>query len=180
MQKIIPSNTGQPAQTAPTIVTVGHSNYGISTFLERLTAAEVRVLIDVRSLPFSRYCPQFNRRSLEQSVPAAGLGYVLAGEYLGGKSAVSVHDPRFAAEIEHVVSLSKSAGRIALMCAEREPSQCHRATKLAAYILRHRPGVKIAHLLHDGSLTDAAEYESGINPRDLWHELHEAGYGQLF
>lgn len=183
IEPIAPTTRNDPTteSTSPAIITIGHSNYEISLFLERLIAIEARFLVDARSVPSSRYCPQFNRRSLEKSVPAAGLQYVLAGDFLGGKSAVSVHAPQFTAEIERVISISQSEGRVALMCAEREPRQCHRATKLSAYILRNHPGVGVAHLLHDGSVVDAAKYESSINPNDLWHELRrEVGYGQLF
>src|SRR5712691_7792223 len=69
------------------LFTIGHSNITVEQFLELLGRHEVEVLVDVRSAPYSRYCPQFNAAALQRAVEAAGLRYSFAGRSLGGKPA---------------------------------------------------------------------------------------------
>src|SRR5438128_4047002 len=69
------------------LYTIGHSNIRMAEFLDLLSRHGVEVLVDVRTAPYSRYCPQFNRPELRQAIEAAGLRYCFAGKALGGKPA---------------------------------------------------------------------------------------------
>ncbi|MYE82962.1 MAG: DUF488 domain-containing protein [Gammaproteobacteria bacterium] len=66
-----------------TLLTIGHSNHPADIFVRLLGAHAVTVLVDVRSVPHSRFHPQFNRASLAASLPAAGIEYGYIGEPLG-------------------------------------------------------------------------------------------------
>ena len=68
-----------------TIYTIGHSNHEWRDFLVLLHQYGIEMLVDVRSAPYSRYSPQFNRELLAPSLEAEGIGYAFAGEYLGGR-----------------------------------------------------------------------------------------------
>lgn len=145
-----------------TVYTIGHSTHASERFLGLLTGAGVTAIADVRSAPYSRHTPQFNRDTLSQSLAACAIQYVFLGRELGARSG----DPScyengrvqygrlaatelFRAGLDRVVQGSHRF-RVALMCAEKEPIECHR-TVLVAQALAQR-GVPIEHILADGSI----------------------------
>jgi uncharacterized protein (DUF488 family) len=149
--------------TGLSVVTVGHSNGPRENFLELLRAADIDVLVDVRTSPFSRYAPQFNEREFRQAVEESGLRYVPMGEQLGGRPA----DPRLYDDEGHVVyarvarerffldgierlKLGAVSHRIAVMCSEEDPIDCHRRLLIGRVLSAH--GVRVLHLRGNGSL----------------------------
>ena len=67
------------------VLTVGHSNHPLETFVALLQRHGVTTLADVRSAPYSRFNPQFNRKALEGSLETIGIEYVFLGRALGGR-----------------------------------------------------------------------------------------------
>ena len=144
------------------ILTVGHSNHPIARFVELLTQHAVATVVDVRSTPFSRFNPQFNRQSLEAALVSAGICYLYLGEELGARSTDPacyegdrVSYARLAQSAPFKLGLQRvraeaHAHRLALMCAEREPLDCHRTILVSRELTRS--GVVVAHILADGSL----------------------------
>ena len=123
------------------IRTIGHSNHPIERFVDLLKNAGVKLLVDVRSMPYSRRFPQFSRDALTRSLNAANIDYLWEGQALGGKPRA----PRdtFEAGLSRVIQ--RSAGTsLCLMCAEKEPLDCHR-TVLVSRRLAER-GASIEHL----------------------------------
>lgn len=147
--------------SSPSVIyTVGHSTHTIEKFLDLLERNDVTAIADVRSSPFSRHNPQFNKDTLSAELKKRGVAYVFVGKELGARS----DDPScyeggkirygrlaktsvFKAGIERVLSGAQKY-RIALMCAEKEPLDCHR-TLLVSRALEQR-GVSIVHILADG------------------------------
>ncbi|MHB1607771.1 MAG: DUF488 domain-containing protein [Acidiferrobacter thiooxydans] len=142
------------------IYTVGHSTHTIEMLLNLLEQNDITAIADVRSSPFSRHNPQFNKDTLSAELRKRGIAYVFVGKELGARS----NDPScyesgkvrygrlaktsvFKAGIERVLSGAQKY-RIALMCAEKEPLDCHR-TLLVSRALEQR-GVSIVHILADG------------------------------
>jgi uncharacterized protein (DUF488 family) len=139
------------------IKTIGHSNHPIARFVELLKQGGVDELIDVRSKPYSRRFPQFSRERLAESLAVAGIAYLWEGEALGGKPRAA--PPKFEAAIDRV--LERSAERsVALMCAEKEPLDCHRV-HLVARRLAER-GADIVHLLADGTVWPHRDVEEAL------------------
>lgn len=68
-----------------TLYTIGHSNITLEDFLANLRAHNISVLVDVRSAPYSRFVPHFNKNVLEASLKENGVDYRFAGESLGGQ-----------------------------------------------------------------------------------------------
>ncbi len=148
--------------TAPQVLTIGHSNHSLEAFLELLASNGVTAVADVRSAPFSRFCPQFNRDALSAALKEHGIRYTCLGRELGGRSAdpACYRDGQIRYELVARTSLfrdglarivdSAARHRTALMCAEKEPLDCHR-TLLVAPALAAR-GVAVAHILADGEL----------------------------
>lgn len=144
-----------------TVYTVGHSTHTIEKFLDLLERNGVTALADVRSSPFSRHNPQFNKDVLSAELKKRGIAYVFVGKELGARSDdLSCYEGGkvrygrlaktsiFKAGIERVLAGAQKY-RIALMCAEKEPLDCHR-TLLVSRALEQR-GASIVHILADGS-----------------------------
>lgn len=144
-----------------TVYTVGHSTHPIGKFLDLLTRNGITALADVRSSPFSRHNPQFNKEALSAELKKHGIAYVFVGKELGARSddPSCYEDGRvrysrlakttlFRTGIDRVLSGAQKY-RVALMCAEKEPLDCHR-TLLVSRALEQR-GAGILHILPDGS-----------------------------
>ena len=67
------------------IYTIGHSNVDVDEVVRSLEEYEIEMVLDVRSSPYSRFAPQFNREPLAEHLHMAGIEYVYAGQYLGGR-----------------------------------------------------------------------------------------------
>jgi uncharacterized protein (DUF488 family) len=147
------------------IKTIGHSNHPIERFVELLKAGGVERLVDVRSMPWSRRFPQFGRERLAKSLAEAGITYAWEGEALGGKpKAGGGYDdlaarPAFKEAIGRLIAASADTS-LCLMCAEKEPLDCHR-TVLVSRRLAER-GTAIEHLLADGTMKPHAEIEEAL------------------
>ncbi len=149
-------------QDRPTVFTIGHSNHSSERFLALLQGAGITAVADVRSIPRSRRWPHFSRAKIERWLEDAGIAYVFLGAELGGRPddpallregrpdyALMAATPSFRAGLDRVLD-GAARYRIALMCAEREPLDCHRFLLVSRH-LRER-GVCLRHILADGSI----------------------------
>ena len=151
------------------IRTIGHSNHPVDRFVALLKAAGVAVVIDVRSTPWSRRFPQYGRERLAEALAAHGIGYRHEGAALGGRPAgpagggpgyeALAARPAFGAALDRLVA-EAATRTLCLMCAEKEPLDCHR-TVLVARRLAER-GVPVEHLLADGGRRDHAAIEDAL------------------
>lgn len=146
------------------IYTIGHSTHSTEYLIRLLKHHVITALCDVRSKPYSRMNPQFNREELKGSLKDAQIMYVFLGKELGARSDdrscyrngqvqydLLAKTALFKKGIERVME-GASQYRIALMCAEKEPLDCHR-TILVARALAEK-GFPILHILSDGSLEE--------------------------
>jgi uncharacterized protein (DUF488 family) len=154
--------------SAPPLFSIGHSNHPIEHLLGLLTRHGVEVVADVRSRPYSRFVPHFSKERLARRLQEAGMGYLYLGAQLGGKPvrgeapsaapdyASRVAEPGFRAGIERLLAAAQ-AQRVALLCRERDPLECHRF-HLICRCARARVGA-IHHILPDGRVEaqDATE-----------------------
>jgi uncharacterized protein (DUF488 family) len=156
------------------IRTIGHSNHPIERFVDLLKNGGVELLVDVRSVPYSRRFPQFGREKLAKSLEAAGIGYAWEGEALGGKSGGSytaaAARPEFRETLDHLIARATYT-TLCLMCAEKEPLDCHR-TVLVSRRLAER-GAAIEHLLADGGTRPHAEIEEKLLAKNAGGDLFD-------
>lgn len=144
------------------IFTIGHSTHSAEVFVALLRQHQVEALADVRSSPFSRFNPQFNQEAIKQLLKANGIRYVFLGKELGARSEDrSCYDhgrvqysrlaqtALFQSGIGRVLQ-GAAKFRVALMCAEKEPLECHR-TLLVAKALAEQ-GQRVLHIHADGHL----------------------------
>ena len=171
------------------LFTIGHSNHSIEHFLHLLSLHGVSAVADVRSMPFSRYTPQFNQGPLQKAVRGAGMEYVFLGKELGARS----EDPGCYADGKLHFGLVAQTElfrnglarirkgvetyRIALLCAEKDPITCHRMILVCRHLRPHIPVIR--HILEDGSAEENPQAERrlrqslGIQENHLFVTLEE-------
>jgi uncharacterized protein (DUF488 family) len=154
------------------LFSIGHSNIAESLFLAMLREANVSMVADVRSTPYSRFFPWFSQKRLAASLSAAGIGYAAMGEALGGRprderlfrDGVADYEamaaqPDYHAGIGRLLDAA-ARSRICVMCAEREPLDCHRCLLLARSLAERE--LTVGHILHDGSIEPHAATEQRL------------------
>lgn len=150
-----------------TVFTIGHSTHTIEGFVALLRQHGITAVADVRSVPYSRMQPQFNREALIKMLDKSGIGYFFLGHELGARSndkacyengqvqydrlartqAFHAGIERLHVELEH--------HRIALMCAEREPLDCHRTLLVGRELVA--AGMFVVHIHADGHMESHAD-----------------------
>jgi uncharacterized protein (DUF488 family) len=144
------------------LLSIGHSNVPAERFVAMLRGAGVTAIADVRSKPVSRFFPWFSAKALAARLEQNGIGYQSYGGSLGGRprdaklycDGVADYEamarrPEFQAGLDALMA-EAARHRICLMCAEREPLDCHRCL-LVARSLDQR-GLAVGHILHEGAI----------------------------
>jgi len=155
-----------------TVFTIGHSTHSYEHFLSLLRASGITAVADVRTTPFSRHFSHFNEGALRSELKLDGISYVFLGKELGGRPSgrsfycdgVADYEKMaktqmFASGIRRVIEGAKKF-RIALMCSEHDPLDCHRCL-LVGRSLREE-GVKLVHILGDSSLVSHEAIEEKL------------------
>jgi uncharacterized protein (DUF488 family) len=184
---------------AAQVYTIGHSNHPIEEFLRLLAAHGIEAIADVRSRPYSRFNPQFSQKRFSAALEQHGIAYLFLGRELGARNddPTLVVDgrvdygrlaktPRFQDGLARVEEAATRA-RVALMCAERDPLDCHRAILVCPELAVR--GVGALHVREDGRLESRAELETRLlaavapdgEPRtaDLFPDLRDHESEQL-
>jgi uncharacterized protein (DUF488 family) len=155
------------------VFTIGHSNHPSDRFLDLLECHQIQAVVDVRSVPFSRFAPHFNGPELQLLLGQRGIQYVFAGEILGGRPSdpmyyktgvipegkadyLSIVDypaiaqqPWYQRGVQRLVDIAATRAT-AIMCSEENPLRCHRHY-LIENSLRDRDA-KVVHIRRDGTL----------------------------
>jgi hypothetical protein len=155
------------------LYSVGHSNHDWLPFLALLQQAGVTAVADVRSSPYSRRLPHFNREALESGLRAAGLAYIYLGDQLGGRPQdPDVYGPDGRVDYEKVRQtfafrhglerLVQDLERftVAMLCAEDDPLDCHRGLMITPALREF--GVAPLHLHRDRSVESTPEMEARL------------------
>ena len=150
------------------LYTIGHSNHTIEDFVRLLKLHQIEAIADVRSAPYSRYCPQFNKDNLTANLKAADIEYIFLGGELGGKPKdkscyengrvnlkLIAERKEFKQGLE-LLSAESLKHRIAIMCAEKDPLRCHRTFLICRHI---RDNFHIRHIMADGTIEEHTETE---------------------
>ena len=161
------------------IYTIGHSNHTEETFFDLLARHAISAIVDVRSVPYSRYTSQFNREILKGRLNEGDIDYHFMGNWLGGRSDdPSDYDPdgqvqyvllaksgRFQEGLESLVRGAMDR-QIALMCSEGRPEDCHRSLLLAEALREQYPDVDVVHILPSGETQSHEALRNWIANRD--------------
>lgn len=159
---------------AQTIYTVGHNSLGFMQFITLIQANNITHIVDIRSIPYSKYAPWSDKSRLSELLRPFKIRYTYLGHKLGGKksnkplktrqqsvSSQAVYDQA----IQVLLQLSMR-GNLTLLCAEGDPAKCHRQHIIAQTLLDS--GIKVLHILLDGTVKEAwKEEKPAIQPNLL-------------
>jgi uncharacterized protein (DUF488 family) len=170
--------------------TIGHSTHPLEYFIGLLSRHGITALCDVRSKPYSRMNPQFNRETLKKSLEEFRISYLFLGRELGARS----EDPDcyqggkvqydrlartelFQQGLGRVQDGLGKGFQVALMCAEKEPLECHRAILVARQLAALSIDVQHIHAdgkieSHDDALRRLCSMV-GVPERDLFRSTEE-------
>ena len=171
------------------LYTIGHSTHTIDRFIELLSMHEITAVCDVRSDPYSKFNPQFNRETLQTELKRYGIAYVFLGKELGPRS--DAPDCYVEGKVDYNrlsqtglfqeglgrVRQGMKSYRIALMCAEKDPIMCHRTILVCRHF--RAEGMRIRHILNDGSIEENDQTIKRLmkllklQERDLFHSPEE-------
>jgi uncharacterized protein (DUF488 family) len=151
------------------LFSIGHSNIPIERFVALLQQAGVTALVDVRSAPLSRRFPWFSKNNLATRLSRESVSYAAMGDVFGGRPRderlyrdgvadyeAMAKEPHYQDGLARLMT-EAARSRVCLMCAEREPLDCHRCL-LVARSLAER-GLTVGHILRDGAIEPHAETE---------------------
>lgn len=139
------------------IYSIGHGSRKIEDFIELLNHYNIRYVVDVRSKPRSRFHPQYNQKKLHELLNKSGIGYLFLGDKLGGlPSEPDCYDEKghvvynqvknmdfYKEGLTRLVSANEKKIRIACMCSEIDPCDCHRSKLIGASLSDQE-----IHMLH--------------------------------
>jgi uncharacterized protein (DUF488 family) len=168
------------------LFTIGHSNHSLDKFIRLLEDNGIMTLVDVRTAPYSRYNPQFNKENLESVLPQREIQYAWAGKYLGGRPSdptcyKSRALPAEGADYLHEVDYPEVMKRewfvqginrlleladeqtTAIMCSEENPAECHRHHLIAQFLISEHPEVDVRHIRGDGTVFGAKSLHASVN-----------------
>ncbi len=165
------------------VFTIGHSTDRIETFIEYLKCRKIDTIVDVRTTPYSRYATQFNKENLNLILKQHRIFYVYMGEELGARhteasllfddgkvdfSKVATSE-KFQKGISRVEKGIKKGHRIALMCSEKNPIECHRFSLISNYL--HTKGYDIGHLVEKDIFDHKMLQEKLIEYFKTYHKI---------
>lgn len=151
------------------LYSIGHSNQSLEKFVELLSVHGVNCIIDVRSVPASKYSPQFNQEPLKYYLKSRGVMYLYFGDEFGARRTdcldengqvsfeKAVETPLFESGVTRVMKGLEKGFRIAFMCSEANPLECHRFSLVSRYFYEH--GIDVQHILKDSTLASQADLE---------------------
>lgn len=151
------------------LFTIGYSGHSIESFVRLLKRHGVKAIADVRSQPYSRFKPVFNRETLKEALKRNDIAYVFLGDHCGariedpgcyveGKAdyRLIARHPKFQEGLNRILNGLQNY-RIALMCSEKDPLTCHRAILICRNL--RSDNLRIRHILNSGKLEDHEDSE---------------------
>ena len=157
---------------AESLYTIGHSTHAIEYFIEMLLEHRVNCVVDVRSLPASRFNPQYNKKALARSLEDHGISYLHMPDEFGARLtdrrlldqdgkvdfAKVRRSKKFVEGIDAISKRIWDGDNVVLMCSEADPLTCHRFAMISP-ALKH---FKILHILKDKTTVSQAELEKKL------------------
>lgn len=150
------------------IHTIGYGSRSIEQFVAVLQRYEIEYLVDVRSTPYSRYKPEFSKRELEEALEQHSISYLFMGNTLGGQpddehcyvngvvDYEKVKATQFYADgINRLQTAFSQQQRIALMCSEGKPEECHRSKLIGVTLAKGE--IPVVHIDENDTLQSQAE-----------------------
>ena len=146
------------------LLSIGHSQHNVDYFLELLRSHNVNYILDVRSTPYSQFAASYNRENIKDTLKRNGVDYAYMGDYFGARprdySLYSqngyldfekvANSEKFKIGFDNVEKGVKQGNRIAFMCTEKDPIECHRAILVTNEF--YKAGYLIEHIMPDNTV----------------------------
>lgn len=154
------------------LFTIGYSNFKRDEFIKLLKKYHIEAIADVRSHPFSKFNPDFNRDFLKSKLGKNDIKYVFLGDELGARRVETdcyvngkvsyplvVKTSSFKRGISRLLSGIEKM-RIVLLCAEKDPINCHRFILICHNIKNQVRNIN--HILRSGDVERNLETENRL------------------
>jgi uncharacterized protein (DUF488 family) len=167
------------------LYTIGHSAHKIDKFLSLLNLHEIQTVVDIRSVPYSRFHPQFRKSAFENTLNDIDIAYLFLGQKLGGRpedpscypeGALPPKGTRpwprpnydammtkdwFQHSVHDLIEIAQNKVTV-ILCSEENPENCHRHGLVAKYLDQNHPEIQVIHIRGDGSTLTAKQLETQI------------------
>jgi len=163
-----------------TIFTIGHGTLSIEEFVNELKSFGILFLVDVRSKPYSKWCPHFNQDALQAHLKREGIVYEYMGDVIGGlpeDRTCYTNDKVdyikyaqkdfFKGGIARLETASQKEVPVAIMCSEKAPKMCHRYKLIGAELVKK--DIPVSHIVGVGISKTQQEVE--IEATDGWGKM---------
>lgn len=173
------------------LYTIGHSNQSQEDFLSMLCKHDIDCVVDVRSVPASKYSPQFNQEELKWFLKRNGVQYLHFGEEFGARRLDCLNEegqvdfekavttPSFLSGVDRLRNGLEKGFHISLMCSEANPLECHRFSLVSRYFFDQ--GIDVRHILKEAELAPHAVVERKMIEEYLHSKkYHLSEVDQLF
>jgi len=178
---------------ASTIYSIGHGNKSINVFVNELKSFNIKFLLDVRSKPYSKWNPHFNKDQIEKELEKHNIRYVFVSNLLGGLpedrsfydiNGKVVYDrikekDFFKEGLQRLITANTKGILIAIMCSESNPLQCHRSKLIGAELLAKNK-ISINHIIAENKIKSQeivmGEITKGNGSVDLFGNQTKLGY----
>lgn len=142
------------------LYSIGHGQKSFDDFCQELLSFDISFLIDVRSNPYSKWVPHFNRGTIENMLKGCSIKYAYFGDVIGGRPLdESCYDdegyfdyqkmalmPQFVLGLQRLIAAHEQHLKVAVMCSESNPAECHRS-KLIGRELFFGANISMSHIL---------------------------------
>ncbi len=143
------------------LYTIGHSIHKIEDFISLLKKHNINTIVDVRSMPYSKFAPQYNKELLKNSLKLDGICYIFMGDMLGARhedknllfndGKVNFQKVQETKSFQDgIARLEKGINKgyeISLMCSEKEAFDCHRFGLISEFLVKH--SIQVDHIYPD-------------------------------
>ena len=146
-----------------TLYTIGHSQRPIEHFINLLKDHDIDYVIDVRSTPYSKFAADYNKENIQKILSTYNISYAHMGKCFGARQEnLDLYTPEGYLDFEKVIASANfqmglenvmkgmETHKIALMCLEKKPCDCHRAIMVANGF--YKAGCTVEHILEDSSI----------------------------
>lgn len=154
------------------IFTIGHSNHSLDDFLKLLEANNIKTVVDVRSAPYSKYSPHFNKNTIQNGLETNGIDYFYLGNKIGGRPSNESYykdgeviyslvelDGKYKEGIKELEEIIKKKWTV-LMCSEEDPHRCHRHQLITSTLLKK--GYQVIHIRGNGEIEEVKDQQTTL------------------
>lgn len=169
------------------LYSIGHGQKTQEEFLLELKSFDIHFLVDVRTSPYSKWVPHFNQGVIEGWLRQAGIRYVYMGNYIGGRPQNDAcydeegyfdykkmaEEPSFKIGLNRLIDANSKNCRVAIMCSEADPSECHRSKLIGREL----------YFIHNISMNHIVGINKKINQSEIMKTLTKGEWepgGNLF